>query len=161
MAVPLVIYGAGLGFASAQLTNVVLADVPPAKSGQASAMTSTFRQVGSALGAAVLGAVLFTGLGTDLAKKLDALPDVSTTEASQIVDAVQGSAGQAIVGMESNPQLAPIVQDAKAAYTDSAKLTALVAAVFVFFGLLVSLGLPRDSSLDDTASEDREQASSA
>ena len=151
MAIPLVIYGAGLGFASAQLTNVVLADVPLAKSGQASAMTSTFRQVGSALGAAVLGAVLFTGLGDDLGKKLDDLPGVSTQEAQQTVDSVQGSAGQAIVAMEKNPKLAPIVADAKQAYTDAAKLTSLVAAVFVFFGLMVSLGLPKDSVADDTA----------
>lgn len=154
MAIPLVIYGAGLGFASAQLTNVVLADVPPDKSGQASAMTSTFRQVGSALGAAVLGAVLFTGLGDDLAKKLDDLPGVSAEQATQIVDGVQGSAGQAIVGMESNPALAPVVTDAKEAYTDSAKLTSLVAAIFVFFGLMASLGLPKDSPIDDTAPAD-------
>ena len=43
---PLVVYGLGVGFATAQLTNVVLVDVPDEKSGQASAMTSTFRQVG-------------------------------------------------------------------------------------------------------------------
>ena len=48
------------------------------------------------------------------------------------VNSVQGSAGQAIVAMEKNPAFAPIVEDAKAAYTDSAKLTALVAAIFVF-----------------------------
>ena len=154
LTIPLVIYGAGLGFASAQLTNVVLADVPPAKSGQASAMTSTFRQVGSALGAAILGAVLFTGLGHDLGKKLDDLPGVSTPQAEQIVDSVQGSAGQAIVAMEKNPAFAPIVTDAKQAYTESAKLTALVAAVFVFFGLLASLGLPKDAIEDDTAAGD-------
>ena len=158
MAVPLVIYGAGVGFASAQLTNVVLADVPPEKSGQASAMTSTFRQVGSALGAAVLGAVLFTGLGDDLAKKLNDVPGLTPDQVTQIVDGVQGSAGQAIVGMESNPALAPIVTDAKEAYTDSAKLTALVAATFVFFGLLTSLGLPKDAVIDDTAAADTEPA---
>lgn len=155
LVIPLMIYGAGLGFASAQLTNVVLADVPLEKSGQASAMTSTFRQVGSALGAAILGAVLFTGLGDDLGKKLDDLPGVSTPQAEQIVNSVQGSAGQAIVAMEKNPAFAPIVEDAKAAYTDSAKLTALVAAIFVFFGLMASLGLPKDSVADDTsAAED-------
>ena len=155
LVIPLMIYGAGLGFASAQLTNVVLADVPMEKSGQASAMTSTFRQVGSALGAAVLGAVLFTGLGDDLGKKLDDLPQVSTQQAEQIVNSVQGSAGQSIVAMEKNPAFAPIVTDAKEAYTDSAKLTALVAATFVFFGLMASLGLPKDSVADDTsAAED-------
>ncbi len=151
MVIPLMIYGAGLGFASAQLTNVALADIPPAKSGQASAMTSTFRQIGSALGAAILGAVLFTGLGDELSKKLDSLPNVTSEQATQIVDSVQGSAGQSIVAMESNPAFAPIVTDAKDAYTDSAKLTSLVAGIFVFFGLLASLALPKDSVTDDTS----------
>ena len=52
-------------------------------------------------------------------------------QAEQIVNSVQGSAGQATCGTEKNPAFAPTVEDAKAAYTDSAKLTALVAAIFV------------------------------
>ena len=53
VAVPLVVYGVGLGLASAQgLTSTVLADVPPAQSGSGSATQSTARQVGSALGTA-------------------------------------------------------------------------------------------------------------
>ncbi len=154
MAIPLVVYGLGVGFASAQLTNVVLADVPPAKSGQASAMTSTFRQVGSALGAAVLGAVLFTGLATGLSNELEDVPGLSASESSEIVDSVKTSAGQSIVKMEENPSLALVVTDSKDAYTESARITALVAAIFVFFGLLVSFGLPKDSVEDDTASID-------
>ncbi len=154
MAIPLVIYGLGVGFASAQLTNVVLADVPPEKSGQASAMTSTFRQIGSALGAAVLGAVLFTGLATTLTSELKDEPGITSAQSSEIVDTVRTTAGQAIVVMEKNPTLAPVVTDAKDAYTESAKITSVVAAVFVFFGLLVSFGLPKDSVEDDTAPTD-------
>ncbi len=56
-------YGLGVGMATAQLTSVILAEIPVAESGQASGMQSTFRQLGSALGVAVLGTVLFTALG--------------------------------------------------------------------------------------------------
>jgi len=154
MAIPLVIYGLGVGFASAQLTNVVLADVPPAKSGQASAMTSTFRQIGSALGAAILGAVLFTGLATSLSNELEDVPGLTTSQSAEIVDSVKTSAGQSIVKMEENPQLDVVVTDSKNAYTESARLTAIIAAVFVFFGLLVSFGLPKDRVEDDTAAAD-------
>ena len=38
----------------------------------------------------------------------------------------------------------PVVDDAKSAYTDAARDTAWVAALFVLFGLLVSFGLPKD-----------------
>lgn len=144
LAIPLFVYGIGLGFDSAQLTNVVLADVPMALSGQASAMTSTFRQVGSALGSAILGAILFTGLATSLNTQLEQLPDLSAQQRNQIVDEVRGSAGLAIVELEKQPQLAPVVADAKNAYTQSARLTSFVAAAFVLLGLLASFGLPRD-----------------
>lgn len=154
LAIPLIVYGAGLGFASAQLTNVVLADVPVDKSGQASAMTSTFRQVGSALGAAVLGAILFTALSSSLSNDLQKLPGITASQSDQIVNAVRGSAGQAIVSMEDQPQLAPVVTDAKESYTKAAKFTAFAAAIFVFFGLLASFVLPKDSVADDTAAAD-------
>lgn len=63
LAALLAIYGVGLGLASAQLTSTVLKDVPEAESGQGSATQSTVRQVGSALGSAVAGAVLSVGIG--------------------------------------------------------------------------------------------------
>lgn len=144
MTIPLVIYGLGVGFASAQLTNVVLADVPPDASGQASAMTSTFRQIGSALGSAILGAVLFSGLGVELTHQLASDPELSDSQRTAIVNSVKGSAGQSIVEGEKNPKYAKLVTQAKDSYTDSARWTAWCAAAFVAFGLLTSLGLPKD-----------------
>ncbi len=58
LVIPLAIYGVGVGLATAQLTNVALAQVPRHRSGQASGIQSTLRQVGSALGTAILGTTL-------------------------------------------------------------------------------------------------------
>lgn len=58
IAAPLVVDGLGLGLASAQLTVTVLADIPMAISGQGSATQSTVRQLGAALGSAIMGRVL-------------------------------------------------------------------------------------------------------
>jgi len=60
----LFLYGAGVGLATAQLTSVILAEVPVEQSGQASGLQSTFRQLGSSLGVALLGALFFTTLGS-------------------------------------------------------------------------------------------------
>ena len=60
----LVVYGVGVGYASAQLTGLILADVPSRQSGQASGTQSTARQIGSALGTAVLGTILFVALAS-------------------------------------------------------------------------------------------------
>ena len=59
----LFLYGIGVGMATAQLTSVILAEIPVAESGQASGLQSTFRQLGSALGVAILGTLLITTLG--------------------------------------------------------------------------------------------------
>jgi hypothetical protein len=54
----LALYGTGVGFAGAQLTNVVLSEIPNESSGVASGANTTVRQVGAALGVAVIGSLL-------------------------------------------------------------------------------------------------------
>lgn len=149
--IALIIYGLGLGFASAQLTNVVLEDVPAELSGGASAMTSTFRQVGSALGAAILGTVLFGALAGILTNDLEQNSSLSAEQQAQIVDTVDRTAGQAIIALEQKPGMAEVADEAKAAYTRAAQITAAVAAGFVTMGLLVSFGLPRDRRPEEVA----------
>ncbi len=56
---PLMIYGAGFGLSIAQMANLVLSDIPYAKAGVASGAVNTIRQVGAALGIAIIGAVMF------------------------------------------------------------------------------------------------------
>ena len=68
------IYGVGVGFATAQLTGVILTDVPVQASGQGSGIQSTFRQVGSALGIAILGTILVTTLGSQASARLRTVP---------------------------------------------------------------------------------------
>lgn len=71
IALMLLPYGVGLGLASAQLTSTVLADVPVNQSGSGSAVQSTVRQVGSALGSAVGGTVLALALGSAQFRQAD------------------------------------------------------------------------------------------
>jgi len=61
---PFMLYGAGIGLAIAQLSNLVLSDIPSDKSGQGSGATNTLRQLGASLGIALIGAVLFSTFQT-------------------------------------------------------------------------------------------------
>lgn len=61
---PFMLYGGGVGLAIAQLSNLVLSDIPSDKAGQASGATNTLRQLGASLGIAILGAALFTRFAT-------------------------------------------------------------------------------------------------
>ncbi|HEX7521105.1 MAG TPA: MFS transporter [Acidimicrobiia bacterium] len=54
----LIVFGIGIGFASSQLTNVVLSEIPDERSGAASGANTTVRQVGAALGIAVISGLL-------------------------------------------------------------------------------------------------------
>ena len=53
-----VLFGIGVGFSTSQLTNVILSDVDRDKAGVASGTNTTVRQVGAALGIAVIGSLL-------------------------------------------------------------------------------------------------------
>ncbi len=54
----LAFYGLGIGAALAQLTNIILSEIPNESSGVASGANTAMRQVGSALGVAVIGAII-------------------------------------------------------------------------------------------------------
>ena len=138
----LFIYGVGVGFATAQLTGVILTDVPIAASGQGSGIQSTFRQVGSALGIAILGTILITTLGSQLRDELRAVPDLPTVRQAGIREAVRASGGSAIAGLRAQPRSGPVVAASERALSSSARLVAFTAAGFVLIGLLVTVGLP-------------------
>jgi EmrB/QacA subfamily drug resistance transporter len=132
----LFVYGFGVGLATAQLTGVVLRDVPIEASGQGSGTSSTARQIGSALGIAILGTILFTSAGTALDARLSNLP---AAERTQIVNAVVDSAGAAIPGLAK--QSAAIGEDARIAFSDATRFAAFSAAGFLILGFLATLRL--------------------
>ena len=60
----LIVYGAGFGLSIAQLANLVLSDIPGNKAGVASGAVNTIRQIGAALGIALIGAIMFGTFAT-------------------------------------------------------------------------------------------------
>ena len=146
---PLAVYGLGVGFATAQLTNVALQDVPVAESGQASAMQSTLRQVGSALGTAVLGVALALAVTSQVTASVEA-EGVPAPQAEQIATAVKASAGTAIPKLSSAPETAPLASALDQSFADAVQVVGWTAAGFVFLGLLASLRIPGNRPRDGT-----------
>ena len=134
-------YGMGVGLATAQLTGVILADVPVAASGQGSGIQSTSRQVGSALGIAILGTVLFAGLGANLNSRLADDPTIPAAAREQAVSTVVASAGSVIPAWEKDPATAAIAEQAGAALATSTKWVAFTAGFFLLLGLGASMSL--------------------
>ncbi|WP_067461925.1 MFS transporter [Actinomadura macra] len=59
-----VLFGIGFGMVNAPITNTAVSGMPRSQAGVAAAVASTSRQVGQALGVAVMGAVLAAGTGS-------------------------------------------------------------------------------------------------
>ncbi|MEV4704493.1 DHA2 family efflux MFS transporter permease subunit [Actinoplanes sp. NPDC049316] len=64
------VFGFGFGMVNAPITNTAVSGLPRAQAGVAAAIASTSRQVGAALGVAVIGAVVVSGLGGTAAARL-------------------------------------------------------------------------------------------
>jgi EmrB/QacA subfamily drug resistance transporter len=164
----LVVYGLGVGFATAQLTSIVLGDVPPQESGLASGTNSTMRQVGSAMGIAILGTVLAVGLSTGVRTQLEEhapqLPEAAREgfalaieeSAGQVIPAFRGDpAALAASGMIpeeflpflSTPAAKPVLEQVatagEQAFVDAARAAGFVALGFVLLGVVFSFLLPR------------------
>lgn len=146
----LFVYGLGLGLASSQVTNVVLADVPVDESGQGSGMQTTSRQIGSALGVAILGTVLFTTLASNLDSQLGDLDGATRT---QFVNAVTDSAGAAIPGLLANPATADVGTAAAESFTTAASSSAYTAAGFLGLALATSFVLGSAKRSEDSEPE--------
>ena len=63
---PLIIAGAGMGMTFAPMTTVALRNISPRMAGAASGLLNTTRQLGAAIGSAVVGAILQNQLATSL-----------------------------------------------------------------------------------------------
>jgi EmrB/QacA subfamily drug resistance transporter len=61
-----VVFGLGFGLVNAPITNTALSGMPRSQAGVAAAIASTSRQIGAALGVAVAGSVLSSGLAGSL-----------------------------------------------------------------------------------------------
>lgn len=178
LAIPLFVYGVGVGLATAQLTSIVLSEVPPARSGLASGTNSTMRQVGSALGVAILGTVLFASLvGGTRDNLAAALPAVSPAcrellvtlvdeSAGQILPALRHPSGAADQGTAFGGSLSPgqaacfadpaflaalpdAVEPIESAFTTATRVAGFTAFGFVVLGVVFSLLLPETRRRED------------
>jgi EmrB/QacA subfamily drug resistance transporter len=144
----LALYGLGMGLVQSQINNLTLSSVPVEEAGEASGVANTFRQVGSSLGAAIIGAVLLTSIVTDLESAVGASARIPPAARPGIEAGVrrQGS-GLAFGSGGLFDRLPPA---ARAEMADSRRLATidgnrkalLYGAAFALLGLLASTRLP-------------------
>ena len=130
----LVVYGLGLGLASAQLTGTVLRDIPTEASGEASATQSTVRQVGSGLGSAIAGTILAVATAASAVGLLrDAGADEAT--ATKMASGLSDSAGGLISSVNAS---SPLHDALTAGFATGVQWSLFGAAAFLILGLIAS-----------------------
>ncbi|MEV6142706.1 MFS transporter [Streptomyces sp. NPDC051992] len=131
------IQGTGMAHVMTPVTVAVMQALPREKAGSGAAVNNTFRQVGGALGVAVLGSVLSTVYRGDIEGHLGAVPAGARQAAGESIEATLG------IAEKMGPAGAPLVASANDAFLKAMHVTAVGSATIALVGaLVVALFLP-------------------
>ena len=133
--------GAGVGLINPALASTAVGVVPPQRSGMASGINNTFRQVGIAAGIAVLGAIFESSISSKLAPKLVGTPVAG--HAASIAHAVAAGGAQAVLSAVPAGQRQLAASAIHSAFASSMNDILLVAAIVALAGAFLGLLLVR------------------
>ncbi len=136
-----IVAGIGVGLINPALASTAIGVVPPQRSGMASGINNTFRQVGIATGIAALGAIFESSITRSLMPRLAGTP--AAGQAAGISHAVAGGGTQAV--LHSVP-VADHVQASAAihvAFTNAMNDILVVAGIISIAGAVLALILVR------------------
>jgi EmrB/QacA subfamily drug resistance transporter len=123
--------GAAMAHVMTPVTVAVMQALPREKAGSGSAVNNTFRQVGGALGVAVLGSLLSARYRSGIEGYLEVLPSGVREAAGESIEATLGIAEKAGVAGKS------LIGRANEAFLDAMHVTALGAAAVALIGVVV------------------------
>jgi len=129
----------GIGFTMAPATNSIMGAVPVSQSGVASAMNSTTRQIGGALGVAVLGTIL----NSTYISNINAAtwpPQLPVNALAAIRGSIQGANAVATMVQPQSAQLAQkIVNVSHQAFTSGSERALVIAAIIMGVTAILAL----------------------
>jgi AcrR family transcriptional regulator len=139
VAAVLVLLGIGMGLAMAPATDSIMGSLPPERAGVGSAVNDTTREIGGALGVAILGTIT----ASSYAGTITSNPQFATLEklAPEAATAVKNSVGGAAIVAQSLPAHAgkALTATANEAFVHALSHTVYVGAAFALLGVLVAL----------------------
>ncbi|MFF3497727.1 MFS transporter [Streptomyces sp. NPDC003247] len=148
--------GTGMAHIMTPTSVVIMQALPREKAGSASALSNTFRQVGGALGIAVLGSVLSTSYRHGIEDRLGVLPAGLRETAGESIEATLGVAA----GLGERGRV--LVDPANEAFLHAMHVTALWGAGVALVGaVVVGLFLPGRPKATEDAAKDADLAGTA
>jgi EmrB/QacA subfamily drug resistance transporter len=139
----LLLFGLGAGIAMPAATDLILATLPPARAGVGSAVNDTVREIGGALGVAVIGSVAASTYASDLQGRLDGVPGIGQGTRAAVTDNV-GAALE--VSRHLGPTGSSVADAARDAFIGSMRGSLWVAVGFAALAAVVAfVHLPRQA----------------
>jgi MFS family permease len=141
----LTVQGLGMGSVMAPATESIMSVVPREKAGAGAAVNNSVRQVGGALGVAILGSLLAASYSAHLGQAVDALPAGARAEASRSIVATLQAVGRAEAAGDNDAARAAagLVSPAQAAFVSAMHVTAIgTAAAALVAAVVVLIWLP-------------------
>jgi predicted MFS family arabinose efflux permease len=139
----LLLAGAGLGVTSTALASAALSAVEPARAGMAAGLVNTLRQLGTATGVAVLGAVYASRVTTATQNALSSIP-VPPATVHRLADAVASGAGTRVATAVPPAARAAISHAARAGTASGLNYVLLAAAAFAVLGAIAGFAFGPD-----------------
>ena len=141
----LAVQGVGMGAVMAPATESIMSVVPREKAGAGAAVNNSVRQVGGALGIAVLGSLLASAYASRIGDRVDVLPGAVRGEAGRSIiatlEAVRAAEGSG--DGELARAAAALVEPARDAFVGAMHVTAVAtAAASLLAAVIVAVWLP-------------------
>jgi EmrB/QacA subfamily drug resistance transporter len=143
VAVTLFLVGGGMGFAMSPLTVIMVRAMPRSKQGVASAINSTSRELGGALGVAILGSLSAPVYAAGVRRATNLLPAQAATS---VHDSLSGAG--VVAGYLPAAQAEALLAMARSAFVDGMGVAVLAGAAVALVGAAVaSVFLPGRSAV--------------
>jgi hypothetical protein len=140
-----VVAGGGAGMVNPPLASTAVGVVTPQRSGMASGVNTTFRQIGIATGIAAYGSIFASSLHHKLGRALAWIPALHDHRSGIVAAVQEGNAARAI---DSEPKSlrGPLVAAIHSSFAGTLDILLVVSAVLALVGAVGALALirPRD-----------------
>jgi len=138
-----IVAGVGVGTVNPALASTAIGVVPPQRSGMASGINNTFRQVGIATGIAALGAIFESTLTDQIAPKLAGTP--AAGQAASIAHAVAAGGAQQVLAEIPAHERARAALAIHSAFASAMNDVLLVGGIIALVGAVLATVLVRRS----------------
>jgi EmrB/QacA subfamily drug resistance transporter len=137
----LLVSGVAVGMINTPLASTAVGVVPVERSGMASGVNSTFRQVGIATGIAALGSIFSTQVADGVTAGLRGTP--AADQSGRIAGAITGGQVDQVIAGAPEPMRGTIADVATTAFVDALNHITVIAAVTAFVAAALCLVLIR------------------